>query len=117
MDVLSCLRWLASILGRYLALIYASPKRIDQLPFYFSMLYDLLALRGVVRWSELVPAQNERAGRSRSSRTRQANRYLNAALVQATQASGRSKNNYLAAHYRRLAARRGKKRVAGQLFP
>ena len=34
------------------------------------------------------------------------------ALVQAAHAAGRSKDNYLAAQYRRLSARRGKKRAA-----
>lgn len=63
-------------------------------------------------WAGLVPGQNESAGRSRSSRTRQANRYLKSALVQAAQAAGRSKDNYLASRFRRLAARRGNKRAA-----
>lgn len=63
-------------------------------------------------WAGLTPGKNESAGRNRSSRTTQANRYLKAALVQAAHAAGRSKDNYLAAQYRRLAARRGKKRAA-----
>lgn len=63
-------------------------------------------------WAGLVPGKNESAGRNRSARTNKANRYLKAALVQAAHAAGRSKDNYLAAQYRRLAARRGKKRAA-----
>lgn len=63
-------------------------------------------------WAGLTPGKNESAGRNRSSRTNQANRYLKAALVQAAHAAGRSKDNYLAAQYRRLSARRGKKRAA-----
>jgi transposase len=38
--------------------------------------------------------------------------WLRAALVEAAQAAGRSKDSYLSAQYRRLAARRGKKRAA-----
>ena len=63
-------------------------------------------------WAGLVPGKNESAGRNRSSRTNKANRYLKSALVQAAHAAGRSKNNYLSAQYRRIAARRGKKRAA-----
>jgi transposase len=63
-------------------------------------------------WAGLVPGKNESAGRNRSARTAKANRYLKAALVQAAHAAGRSKDNYLATQYRRLAARRGKKRAA-----
>lgn len=63
-------------------------------------------------WAGLVPVKNESAGRNRSSKTAKANRYLKTALVEAATAAGRSKDNYLSAQYRRLAARRGKKRAA-----
>jgi transposase len=63
-------------------------------------------------WAGLVPGKNESAGRNRSSKTAKANRYLKTALVEAATAAGRSKDNYLSAQYRRLAARRGKKRAA-----
>jgi transposase len=63
-------------------------------------------------WAGLAPGKNESAGRNRSSRTPKANPYLKAALVQAAHAAGKSQDNYLAAQYRRLAARRGKKRAA-----
>lgn len=46
------------------------------------------------------------------ARTNPANPYLKSALVQAANAAGRSRDNYLAAQYRSLAARRGKKRAA-----
>lgn len=63
-------------------------------------------------WAGLVPGKNESAGRNRSAKTSKANRYLKTALVEAGMAAGRSKDNYLAAQYGRLAARRGKKRAA-----
>lgn len=63
-------------------------------------------------WAGLVPGRNESAGRNRSSRTTDGNKYLKSALIQAAHAAGRSKNNYLSAQYRRLAARRGKQRAA-----
>jgi len=63
-------------------------------------------------WAGLVPGKNESAGRNYSARTNKANRYLKSALVEAAHAAGRSQDNYLTAQYRRLAARRGKKRAA-----
>lgn len=63
-------------------------------------------------WASLAPGKNERAGRNRSARIPPGNRYLRAALVQAAHAAGHTKNTYLGAQYRRLAARRGKKRAA-----
>jgi transposase len=63
-------------------------------------------------WAGLVPGKNESAGRNHSSKTSKANRYLKAALVEAAQAVSRSRDNYLAIQYHRIAARRGKKRAA-----
>ena len=63
-------------------------------------------------WAGLAPGQNESAGRNRSTRTVKGNRYLKAALVQSAHTLARAKDNYLSAQFRRLAARRGKKRAA-----
>jgi len=63
-------------------------------------------------WAGLVPGKNESAGRNRSAKIRPGNRHLKSALVQAAHAAGRTRDNYLAAQFRRLAARRGKKRAA-----
>jgi transposase len=63
-------------------------------------------------WAGLVPGKNESAGHNQSSRTSKANPYLKAALVQAAHAAGRSKDNYLAAQFRRIASRRGVKKAA-----
>jgi transposase len=63
-------------------------------------------------WASLAPGKNESAGRNRSARVPPGNRYLRAALVEAAHAAGHTKNTYLGAQYRRLAARRGKKRAA-----
>jgi transposase len=63
-------------------------------------------------WAGLAPGKNESAGKNRSGRTTKGNKYLKSALTQAAHAVGRSKASYLSAQYRRLAARRGKKRAA-----
>jgi len=65
-----------------------------------------------VSWAGLAPGRNESAGRNLSAKTVKGNRHLKSMLVQAAHTVARSKDNYLAAQFRRLAARRGKKRAA-----
>jgi transposase len=62
-------------------------------------------------WCGICPGQEESAGKRLSSRTRKGNRWLRRALTEAAWAASRSKGTYLAAHYRRLAQRRGRKRA------
>jgi transposase len=62
-------------------------------------------------WGGLCPGNNESAGQRRSGRTVQGDRWLRSALVQAAWAASRAKKTYLAAQYRRLARRRGKKKA------
>jgi transposase len=68
--------------------------------------------RHLASWAGMCPGNHESAGKRASGRTRKGNRALRAALVEAAQAAGRSKRTYLGAQFRRLAARRGKKRAA-----
>lgn len=64
-------------------------------------------------WVGLCPGNQESAGKRQSGRTRKGSPWLRAALVEAAQAAGRMKQpTYIAAQYRRLAARRGAKRAA-----
>jgi transposase len=63
-------------------------------------------------WAGMSPGNNESAGKRRSGHTTHGNRWLRAMLVQAAGAASRTKGTYLAAPYRRLAQRRGKKRAS-----
>ncbi len=63
-------------------------------------------------WTGLAPGKHESAGKNRSAKTTKGNQYLKTMLVQAAHTVKRSKDNYLGAQYRRLAARRGTKRAA-----
>ncbi len=63
-------------------------------------------------WAGLAPGKNESAGKNRSGKITPGNKHLKSALVQSAHAVSRTKGNYLAAQFRRLAARRGKKRAA-----
>jgi transposase len=65
----------------------------------------------LVSWAGLCPGRNESAGRKRSSKTTNGNKWVRRALVEAAWAATRSKNSYLAALYKRLAPRRGKNRA------
>ena len=62
-------------------------------------------------WAGLCPGNHESAGQQRTGRTRKGNPWLRTALVEAAQAAARAKHSYLAAQFRRLAARRGVKRA------
>jgi transposase len=63
-------------------------------------------------WGGMCPGNNESAGKRRSGRTRKGSPTLRRTLAEAGQAAGHTKNSYLGAVYRRIAARRGKKRAA-----
>jgi transposase len=62
-------------------------------------------------WAGVAPGNNESAGKRRSGKTRPGNKALRAALNQAAHGAAHTKNTYLSAQYRRLAARRGKKKA------
>jgi transposase len=62
-------------------------------------------------WAAMCPGNRESAGKRKSGHTNHGNRWLRTALVQAAWAASHSKKTYMAAQYRRLAGRRGKKRA------
>jgi transposase len=62
-------------------------------------------------WAGICPGNNESAGKRYSGRTRKGSKWLRQVLMEAAHAAVRTKETYPAAQYRRLAARRGKKRA------
>lgn len=62
-------------------------------------------------WAGMCPGNNESAGKRRSGRTRKANPWLRTTLVEAANAAIRTRNTYLAAQYRRLVVRLGRKKA------
>jgi transposase len=62
-------------------------------------------------WAALCPGSHESAGKRKSGKTRDGNKWLRRSLCQAAWAATRKKNCYLSAQFRRLAARRGVKRA------
>jgi len=62
-------------------------------------------------WTGICPGNNESAGKRYSGKTTKGNRWLRRALTQAAWAASHTKDTYLSALFRRIAARRGKKRA------
>jgi len=62
-------------------------------------------------WAGMCPGNNESAGKRRSGKTRKGNRYLRAVLVQAAWVASQQKETYLAAQYKRMVKRMGKKKA------
>jgi transposase len=67
--------------------------------------------RHLAAWAGVSPGNRQSGGRRKTARTRRGNPWLKAALTEAAWAAARCKHGYLAAQYRRLAARRGSKRA------
>jgi transposase len=62
-------------------------------------------------WAGMCPGNNESAGKRKSGKTTKGRRDLRAALVQAAWAATHQKGTYLAAQYKRLGRRMGKKKA------
>lgn len=68
--------------------------------------------RHLASWAGLCPGNQESAGKRSSGKTRKGDPWLRTALVEAAHSAGQSKETYLSAQYRRISARRGRKRAA-----
>ena len=62
-------------------------------------------------WAGMCPGNTESGGRRLSGRTRHGNPWLRRTLAEIANVAGRTKSTYLAAQFRRIAARRGKGRA------
>jgi transposase len=63
-------------------------------------------------WAGMCPGNNASAGKRKSGRTTDGDRWLKRTMTQSAWAASRTKGSYYQSQYRRLAARRGKKRAA-----
>jgi transposase len=61
-------------------------------------------------WAGICPGNKESAGKHYSGKTRKGSRWLRRVLCQAAWAASHTRNTYLAAQFRRIAAKRGKQR-------
>jgi transposase len=62
-------------------------------------------------WAGVCPGNKESAGKQYSGKTRKGSRWLRRILCQAAWAASHTKNTYLSAQFRRIAAKRGKQRA------
>ena len=69
------------------------------------------SLRHAAAWAGMCPGNNASGGKRRRAKTRKGSPWLRGALAEAAWAAGRCKRGYLPEQFRRLAARRGKKRA------
>jgi transposase len=60
-------------------------------------------------WVGICPGNAESGGKRLSGKTRKGDRWLRQVLIEVAHVAARTKDTYLAAQYRRIAARRGKK--------
>jgi hypothetical protein len=62
-------------------------------------------------WAGMCPGQHVSAGKRLGGRSQRGSPWLRSALTEAAWGAARMKGTYLAAQYRRIAARRGKQRA------
>ena len=62
-------------------------------------------------WTGLCPGNNESAGKKKSSRTTQGNKYLKSLMVECAWTAIKTKNSYLRAKYYSMVPRMGKKKA------
>ena len=62
-------------------------------------------------WAGMCPGNAESGGKRLSGKTRKGNRWLRQVLIEIAHVAAKTRGTYLTAQYRRIAARRGKKRA------
>jgi len=65
----------------------------------------------IASWAGMCPGNRQSAGKRKSGKTTEGNRWLKAILAQTAWAATRAKGTYLSSQYHRLAGRRGRKRA------
>lgn len=73
---------------------------------------QFISHKNIASWAGVCPGNNESAGKKKSSRTTQGNKYLKTTLVECAWSASHTKNTQLAYKYATLASRRGSKKAA-----
>lgn len=66
----------------------------------------------IASWAGLCPGNNESAGKRKKAKSTKGNQLLRTTLIHAAKSAARTKDTYLSAQYRRIAARRGANKAA-----
>ena len=67
----------------------------------------------LVSGAGICPGSNQSGGKRGSGKTRHGDHWLRTALSEAARAAARTKDTYLASHYRQIRGRRGEKKAIG----
>ena len=73
-------------------------------------LHRFTSAKHLAWWAGMCPGNKESGGKRLSGKTRKGNVWLRQVLIEIAHVASKTKETYLAAQYRRIAARRGKKR-------
>lgn len=71
-----------------------------------------LSQKHLCSWASICPGNHESAGKRKSGKTRQGNKWIKAILIQAARAASHTKDTYLGTQYQRLSRRKGPNRAA-----
>ncbi len=74
-------------------------------------LHRFPSAKHLASWAGMCPGNKESGGKRLSGKTRKGNVWLRQVLIEIAHVASKTKETYLAAQYRRIAARRGKKRA------
>ena len=74
-------------------------------------LHRFPSAKHLASWAGMCPGNKESGGKRLSGKTRKGNVWLRQVLIEIAHVASKTKDTYLAAQYRRIAARRGKKRA------
>ena len=91
--------------GRYIAEVLIAECGVDITVFPTA--------EHLVSWAGICPGSNQSGGKRGSGKTRHGDHWLRTALSEAARAAARTKDTYLASHYRQIPGRRGEKKAIG----
>jgi transposase len=113
----------SEVIAQYLAAEQEAIALLDTIPGVSQRTAEILlaeigtdmtrfpSAKHLASWAGMCPGNYESGGKRLSGKTRKGSRWLRQVLVEAAHVAAKTKQTYLAAQYKRIAARRGKKRA------
>ena len=113
----------SAVIAQYLAAEHEAVALLDTIPGVSQRTAEILlaeigtdmtrfpSAKHLASWAGMCPGNYESGGKRLSGKTRKGSRWLRQVLVEAAHVAAKTKQTYLAAQYKRIAARRGKKRA------
>jgi transposase len=113
----------SAVIAQYLAAEQEAIALLDTIPGVSQRTAEILlaeigtdmtrfpSAKHLASWAGMCPGNYESGGKRLSGKTRKGSRWLRQVLVEAAHVAAKTKQTYLAAQYKRIAARRGKKRA------